>query len=173
MHLSNAHLWIVILYFLLVISFSVMKTFSIPGKTIHLLRAFFPSWKLFEDSGQVPILFYRVSAIDENFHGWEVCLEKPPRQFRGLFLNAQGNYLLACQSLLQQLISDLQEHEDQNAETFEQTVSYRLTRNLALHEILKHHPAEGIRYQFKLSTAVSTLPNTTVDDILISPVYEV
>src|SRR4051812_5994815 len=91
-------------YFLALALFSTVKRTTIAGKTIFMFRMFFPSWRFFDDIGHVPVLFYRKSTQGKEFEPWVECLNKPTRKWRTLLLNPQGNFLLACGSLLQRLV---------------------------------------------------------------------
>lgn len=176
MPLSTTACAIIFGYFFVILILSKFKSRVFSGKTITLLRAFFPSWKFFEDVSEVPILFCRTGRHGGELGNWQPCLEKIPRSLGNFFLNATGNQILAFGSLLQHLAQDLENADETRPQDFEQTVTYRLTKNLVVHllqdKILKR---EIQKYQFKVS---AVFPGTDLianasDDILVSRVYEV
>jgi hypothetical protein len=152
-------------YFIALTVLSFRKRTNLPGKSIFLLRAFFPSWRFFEDLGDVPVLWYRVARVGTELGNWQNCTKRLTRRWHGLLLNPQGNLLLASGSLLQQLLSDVEQVDEKHPERVEKFVSYQLTRNLVRHQISE---MAGLHYQFKLSAG----SGTSCEDVLISPVYE-
>jgi len=163
-------------YFSVLIGFSVAKRSYFSGRAIYLLRAFFPSWRFFEDLGEMPTLYYRLRNEGQELGHWKLGLEKPNRSAGSFFLNPEGNYLLACGSLLQHLESELEETEENKTDHIEASVTYQLIRNLVLHQIEKSEKATGFKqYQFKITSALPGKiqdAQDSIDDLLISPVYE-
>lgn len=155
----------IICYFLLLILVTSLNGLGqkyFQGRTIYLLRALLPSWKFFDDAGDYPKLFYRTP---EN-PSWQPVLAVPARKWRHLFCNPEGSYLLACGSLLQQLVTDM---EDETAgHRVESSVSYKLVKSLVEHTLKQ----KGIqRYQFKVCS-ISSLDPALSDDLMLSPQYE-
>jgi hypothetical protein len=152
-------------YFLAVIAFSLLKRRALPGKTLYLFRALLPSWRFFEDFDEAPALYYRSSAGAEDLGEWRRCLEKPRREFLNLLYNPRANYVLAAGSVVQHLLSEIDDTSQTDSHAIESLVSYQLTKNLITYQIEKSHSdASTTRYQFKISGVT--------EDILISPVYE-
>lgn len=169
----------ILFYFLVILAFTRMKSMPIGGKVIFLFRAFFPSWKFFEDNGEVPHLFYRMKSKTEEWGPWKLYPEPLRLKFQNFFLNPEGNFALACGSLLQHLVDDI-ENEANSADTqIESTVPYRLTKNLVIDQVKKTKRIEAIfYYQFKISTELPSTPGNlsnikAMDDLLLSPTYEV
>ncbi|MBC7692030.1 MAG: hypothetical protein H7222_09685 [Methylotenera sp.] len=174
-----------LLYFTLLLGVPGLLAFfkigkaQVPGKTIHLLRAFFPSWRFFEDFGEVPALQIRM-VISGEFGPWEQALPKTRRSPTTLLLHAQGNFLLAAGSLLQQFLSDLEDHQDLQARglangEISELVTYQLVQDLALDQFRRSHP-KARHCQFKLCTLIQDEENpllSRVDDVLLSPVLAV
>ncbi len=148
-------------YFLVIFAFSLAKRKSLPGKTLYLFRALFPSWRFFEDFDEAPALYIRFSELTQNELGqWLKCLGRPRRLAIGLFYSPEANYVLAAGSLVQQLLSEIQDCTDTDSRAIESLVSYQLMKNL----VRFHLPSEASRYQFKIAGVI--------EDLLISPVYE-
>lgn len=161
-------------YFGILIIFSLLKVTYLKSRTVYLLRAFFPSWKFFDDIGEVPVLFYRVSEDGRDFGGWKICLEKSKRSLGSLFLNPQGNFLLACESHLQHLLTDLEENSNGGSVRIENSVSYQLTKKLVRFQIMKRGlVGERFWYQFKLSVMFPGEQDPRFEEVLLSPVFEV
>jgi len=161
---------LIIAYFVLLWLLSWMKIKVVPGRTIYFLRGFFPSWKFFEDAGDVPVLWIRCRLADAEWSDWNLGIEKIERTWSTLLVNAEGNSLLAYGSLLQHLMSELEEIEDPMQ--LEKNVSYLLTKNLVCHELQKKASTEdAVSYQFKISTFDSISRKILMDEILISPIY--
>ena len=75
--------------------------------------------------------------------------------------------MLAAQSHLQQLLSDIEFHDDTTP--FEETLSYKITQNLVIYAIRKKYNKSFI-YQFKVAAVdISGRPR---EDIIISPLYQ-
>lgn len=160
-------------YFLLLIlitSIGRLGSRYFSGKTIYLLRALLPSWKFFDDAGDYPKLFY----LEEAGIEWKPVLETPPRKWRHLLCNPQGAYLLACGSLLQQLVTDLEESHSGRTQSLEDSVSYQLVQRLVEQTLSK----KGIsHYQFKICSISSlnfseNFLDRAPEDVLISPYYK-
>jgi hypothetical protein len=161
-------------YFVVLVALSMLKTRPIRGRGANLLKAFFPSWKFFEDCGDIAVLFFRVAPRGQELGPWQECLPTPKRSLRTLLFNPEGCFLLASGSLLQQLASDLQEMEDGKESAFADSVSYGLVRNLVEYRITQSGgDVENLRYQFEvraISTATSSRDKGEV--MLLSPIYE-
>lgn len=143
-----------------------MKRKAVPGKTLYFLRALFPSWRFFEDFDGESALLLRLGDASGNFTAWQRCLPRAERRIHHLFFNPQTNYLLAAGSLLQQLLSEIDDLERVDDRSIENLVSYRLTRKLVETKLarLEGGPISG-RYQFKISSES--------EDWLVSPIYEI
>jgi hypothetical protein len=93
------------------------------GKTWTYLRSLFPSWRFFDDVEPGPVLEFRIESEDALPTEWQAALATVQRA--GLFLNAEGNLRLAYQSLVEQLVGDLDGVEVTAAPSL---VAYRLAQ---------------------------------------------
>jgi hypothetical protein len=167
-------IFLIFIYFFLILVLSAVKPFHFSGKMIYLFRAFFPSWKFFEDIGEIPVLYYRVSDKEENDLDWQPCLLKSKRRISSLILNPSGNYLLACESLLQQFVNDVQDLEEEALTKIEDSISYKLIQNLVCFQVREHSKNHShLFYQFKVSIISQELHRQSDEDLLISPIYQV
>jgi hypothetical protein len=139
-----------------------------------LLRALLPSWRFFDRLGRVPILLARWSADGEEFGPWEPVNPPVDRGLGALVLNARGNLRMACNSLVERLVSDLEDLQDSGGEErrFHESVSYRLVEDLVRFRSRQEHDGANW-FQFKI---VQTEPGPGEerggDEILVSLVHE-
>ncbi|MBC7429964.1 MAG: hypothetical protein H7336_15225 [Bacteriovorax sp.] len=160
----------VLIYFVLLIAFSLFKKTSqgIENKYINLIKPLIPSWKFYDDFEETRLLFFRAKVSDEEtFSEWAPLYQTPRPTFPTLFVNNQGNLILAAQSHIQTLIHDIGEHNDQTA--FQDTLTYKITKNLVSYALRKKYNDHFI-YQFKLSSVSDKAE--IMEDILVSPLYE-
>ena len=159
---------------------SKLRVTPVPGKAVFLFRAFFPSWRFFDDLADVPQLEFRWSRVGEELGPWILAFETPPFKFSSLVLNPKGNFALANQSLLSQLLSDLSDLQgsqggdgamlsscqggdgamlssDQAHEKIEELTSYRLVKNQVQYQVIRRArevqpKVVQVHYQFRLQT---------------------
>ncbi len=84
----------------------------VPGRGIFLLRAFFPSWKFFDELGEVPALEFRFAIRGVELGPWISAADRPRSRIHQLLYHAEGNLYLANQSLLKHLLADLAELQE-------------------------------------------------------------
>ena len=114
------------------------------------------------------MLFFRAKVSDEEtFTEWAPLYQSPKPNLKSLFINNQGNLILAAQSHIQTLVHDIGEHDDKIP--LQDTLTYKITNNLVSYALRKKY-TKAFKYQFKLSS-VNELA-LVVDDILVSPLYE-
>ena len=140
------------------------------SQLLFLFRGFLPSWKFFEESGEIPELWIRQGLIteqNETWQAWTPCLRKLKRSPLIFLWNPHGNLRHAEDTLLQHLvdlINDPRAHENQ----IENSVPFQLILNLVRSQIREDSLSH---FQFKV---VGILPGHTtqkMDDLLVSPIY--
>ncbi|MBX3021938.1 MAG: hypothetical protein KF799_09705 [Bdellovibrionales bacterium] len=104
-------------------------------------RVFIPSWRFFDRPGVGARLWAREHGTEE----WLELLQPPPRNWRHLLLNPQGNLYHARQNLLERLALELDPQADAA-----NLVSYRLTQNLVREELIARGCAASRDFEFKL-----------------------
>lgn len=168
---------------------SKLRVTPVPGKAVFLFRAFFPSWRFFDDLADVPQLEFRWSRLGEELGPWVLAFEKPKFKFSSLVLNPRGNFALANQSLLSQLLSDLSDLQggdgtmlssDRAQEKIEELTSYRLVKNHVQYQVLRgarelQPKVVQVHYQFRLQTRRIEFNSESAtqvfwEEVLISPV---
>lgn len=170
-----------IAYGVILVLLASLRSIPVTNPLVQLLRVFFPSWKFFDDSGDIPHLWVRTatgtataSTTDTKdteivFCEWQPCIPSPARTWTTPFWNPKGNLRLAYDSLLMQLLMDVTDHSEQ----LSQTVSYRLTERLAAqHVATLPHASAVTRYQFKLTVTPASAILEPEQDILLSPIQE-
>lgn len=160
----------ILLYFVLIIAFSLFKKTSkgIENKYLNLIKPLIPSWKFYDDFEETRLLFFRAKVSDEEtFSEWAPLYQTPKPNLKALFINHQGNLILAAQSHIQTLVYDIGEHDDKNP--FQETLSYKITNNLVSYALKKKYD-KAFKYQFKLASVNAQAQ--VIEDILVSPLYE-
>ena len=133
-----------LLYFLVLLATLVFKSRIVTGPWLFLLRAFFPNWKFFHATGNVPHLFARWAmphtAPSEalRWSDWNPIFPRRPRQVLHLFHNADTNLALVQQNLVEHLAADLN-HMAADADP-RVLVSYQLVARLVCQSLLTLQP---------------------------------
>jgi len=105
-----------------------------PGRALVWLRAFFPSWRFFEDLGPAPMLEWRDGPEEDALGPWRPALTMPPRPLTATLFNPKGNLRFAEHALVEHLLSDLDDVPDDAPERVTALVSYRLVERLVMAE---------------------------------------
>ncbi len=143
------------------------------SRALAPLRGLFPSWRFFESFGQVPQLFVRLAKSGAEFGEWEPCLLKSDRNWYSLFLNPKGNLILALNSLLEELVSDINDSDLNESAKIANSVSYALVKNYAEYFIRQQKYGNGIqRFQFKVASVLSGISNDPIEEALVSALHE-
>ena len=154
---------IILIYFVLVLSFSFFKARFLDNAFFELFKSLFPSWKFFDESIDTPVLLYRFVSQKGPANEWQIAVPVPPRRWYNVLWNPEGNFYLAYHSHMQQLMNDLMTLEDEKMSSFHHHLSYQLTANFLK---ARHFNRP---YQFKVSTIKKTEAGFEVlEDILLS-----
>lgn len=135
---------------------------DVPAPAVTLLRCFFPAWRFFEEIARSPVLSHRLATSGQGLDAadWVVSLAAPRRGLSSLWLNAPGNLYLAYQSLVERLLTELDE-SGQNPAAIAQTVSYRLVQGLVAERVRNALPL-GAAGQFQFRLSESSDPTATL-----------
>ncbi len=169
------------LFFAIIVFFLYRKPVFLTGNAIFIFQTLFPSWKFFEDIGVEPILYVRQGETQESLGEWKELLAQPKRKHGALFLNARGNLLFSCNSVVEGFIATLDGDEnvrgDQKTGEIESTVYYRLTKSVALYFLQEEEPVQSGYFQFKIGSvdqgSISGNTRSKVDEVYTSPICEV
>ena len=151
-------------------AFTLFKKTShgIENRYLNLFKPLIPSWKFYDDFEETRLLFFRAKVTDEEtFSEWAPLYQTPRPDLKSLFINHQGNLILAAQSHIQTLVHDIGEHDDKIP--FQDTLTYKITHNLVSYALRKKY-TKAFKYQFKLASVNDK--TEVIDDILVSPLYE-
>lgn len=147
---------------------AMLPRLEVQHPAIALVRVLIPSWRFFDDISESPLLLARVANPDAPFGPWLPVLHPPRRALRDVLWNPGGNLALACNALVDNLVSDLADFDESGAIRAEELVSYQLVLNLVRSTLAaRSQPATGIRLQFKLAERASTTTSTP-GDVMIS-----
>jgi hypothetical protein len=142
--------WVLPLSFAILLLLTVVQARRpLRGKVWTYLRCLFPSWRFFEDVEPGPMLEFRVEPGGAPPTAWQAAL--PAADRAGLLLNARGNLRLAYQSLVEQLLDELDGVEQEAAP---QLATYRLVQRLVEERARASGSAvPGARYRFRLCSS--------------------
>jgi hypothetical protein len=118
------------------------------GKVWQLLRVLLPSWRFFEDIELGPRLWVRVRQAGHGFSEWQLALRMPQRGPGSLLLAAETNGVLAQQSLVEELWSELDGLE---LDAAPRLVSYQLVQSIAERRARALQNQAAVGFQFCLS----------------------
>lgn len=158
------------IYLLVLAIVAVSRVRPVKSRVFFLLRAFFPSWKFFEDCGYMPILQARTKNTE-----WQTMIEQPKKKVWFLFFFPRGNFCLAAQSLVQQFVSDLDElveshlSDSQIEKELTVLVSYRLVSNLAETLLAERSLLSGDSFQFRILISFPGEPDRPPEELIRSP----
>ena len=133
-----------LLYFLVLLATLVFKSRIVTGPWLFLLRAFFPNWKFFHATGNVPHLYARWALSHTGpsdavqWSDWNPIFPRRPRRVLHLFHNADTNLALVQQNLVEHLAADLN-HMAADADA-RALVSYQLVSRLVCQSLLAQQP---------------------------------
>lgn len=163
-------------YLGVLVALATLRAVPIRSRVVQRLRVLFPSWRFFEELGEVPALQVRVGASPEALGPWRAALPPVPRRPWALLENADANLALAAGSLLQHLAADLGELPDDAPGGIAGLVSYQLTDHLAASQVARLDAAARA-YQFRVVAyapgAAPPADDDTDDELVRSPVQAV
>jgi hypothetical protein len=123
----------------------VLPRRHVASATISHLRVLLPSWRFFDGLGTAPELLMRVGPSVSSFGPWQFVITVPPRRWRTLVWNPEGQLALASHALLERLQHELEEQPGTPPATL---VAYQLVLNLVLSDVPA--AAHGGVMQFQL-----------------------
>ncbi len=145
-----------VVYFVVLLTTLVVKTPTVKGPWLFLLRAFFPNWKFFHAVGHVPQLFARAATLSQAGHSewsdWALIYPRRARHWFHLLHNPDTNLGLAQQNLVDHFWADLYDLPD-GADP-RALVTYTMVSRLAQQVMRAQHP-EMHQFQFELRMVLS------------------
>ena len=157
---------------LMLILFLVKWRVTLPS-WLTLYTSLLPSWRFFENLGSTPRLMMRFGPREDALGSWLPCFQKMPRRWSSLFLNPEGNFRHACDSLVDRLVQELELHDERTG-SIQESVSYQLTQRLVRSRLITAYAAkQGTTFQFQITVTSSDLESNDNYDALTSSVHEV
>lgn len=126
---------------------TVCCTSSLPGGGSALLRLLIPSWRFYEEVGEICELSYRTSSDGVTFGPWLEGLKRPDS--KSLILNSEWNGYLACQGLVGQLVHELSQASPITLKEARELASYLMVRRLIEEQIAKTKDLDSVPYSYQ------------------------
>lgn len=156
-------------YFVLLFATLILRSRTITGPWLFLLRSFFPNWRFYHRVGHLRLLFVRIADANEKWQAWQDMTPRARRRPLQLLHNPDINLALANQNLVEHLTTDILEmDEDQNVR---QLVTYQMVMRLVKH-MLEPQAARHViaQYQFQIRLVPPFEEATEETALLTSPV---
>lgn len=141
---------------------------------LFLFRAWLPSWKFFEESGETLTLFVRWGDSEEALQDWILAFQPLERKWSAFFINPEVNFRHLNETLLQQLKNESDQFlQTRDISEFENSAPFKITKELAREQIEKMEPLQDkVFFQFKIAGLLPQQePTESTDDVIISPLY--
>lgn len=161
-------------YFLVLIASLLIKTPTIKGPWLFLMRAFFPNWKFFHAVGYVPHLYARSAVIQSSgelhWSDWVLIYPRRVRRLSHLIHNPDTNLGLGQQNLVDHFWADLYDLPEGNDPR--QLVTYQMVSRL-VNLVLRERDFNFTHSQFELRMALDDRTQTIDSYVMMtSPVVE-
>lgn len=166
---SLTHL-LIAAYFVLLFATLILRSRTITGPWLFLLRSFFPNWRFYHRVGHLRLLFIRIADADQKWQAWQ---DMTPRTRRlplplQLLHNPDINLALANQNLVEHLTTDILDMDE--AQNVRQFVTYQLVMRLVRHLLQPQAEQHAItRYQFQIRLVPPFEDATEETALLTSP----
>ena len=148
-------------YFLVLIASLLIKTPTIKGPWLFLMRAFFPNWKFFHAVGYVPHLYARSAVIQSSgelhWSDWGLIYPRRTRSLIHLIHNPDTNLGLGQQNLVDHFWADLYDLPEGNDPR--QLVTYQMVSRL-VSLVLRERDFNFTHSQFELRMALDDRTQT-------------
>lgn len=155
-------------YFVFLLATLLLRTRTISGPWLFLLRSFFPNWRFYHRVGHLRLLFVRTAGDDGQWQPWQDMTPRATRRPLQLLHNPDINLALANQNLVEHLTTDILDmQEKQNVRQF---VTYQMVMRLA-RLLLEPHAAKHTinHYQFQIRLVPPHDEATEETALLTSP----
>lgn len=143
------------------------------SRPIQFWRGFFPSWRFFDKYGQVPRLFYQEASEESSLEQAPWCELLPQGQLSTLSLvyNPEHNLKLFIDTLLRQLLLELQSVETTQVSSITQTTSYQVLRKTVEQKLTESSARQF--YRFKVSVGLPGFAEPAGEVLIASTIYQV
>ena len=131
-------------YFVFLFATLILRSRTVSGPWLFLLRSFFPNWRFYHRVGHLRLLYVRVAGADAQWQAWQPMTPRAKRQPLQLLHNPDINLALANQNLVEHLTTDILDmDEDHNVREF---VTYQLVMRLVRHLLQAQSDKETEKY---------------------------
>ncbi len=148
-------------YFLVLIASLLIKTPTIKGPWLFLMRAFFPNWKFFHAVGYVPHLYARSAVMQSSgelhWSDWGLIYPRRVHRLSHLIHNPDTNLGLGQQNLVDHFWADLYDLPEGNDPR--QLVTYQMVSRL-VSLVLRERDLNFTHSQFELRMALDDRTQT-------------
>jgi hypothetical protein len=138
-------------YFAFLFATLILRSRTIAGPWLFLLRSFFPNWRFYHRVGHLRLLYVRVAGADGLWQSWQLMTPRAKRRPLQLIHNPDINLALANQNLVEHLTTDILDmQEEQKVQEF---VTYQLVLRLVRHLLqaeAAQHPISQYQFQIRL-----------------------
>ena len=155
-------------YFVFLLATLVLRSRTVSGPWLFLLRSFFPNWRFYHRVGHLRLLYVRFADSEAEWQAWQPMTPRAKRRSLQLLHNPEINLALANQNLVEHLTTDILDmDEDQNVRQF---VSYQLVMRLVRHLLQAQEENHAItQYQFQIRLVPPFEEATEETALLTSP----
>jgi hypothetical protein len=133
-------------------------------RSMGFFHLFFPSWRLFENTGDFPSVSFRFGSDKDSFCEWRPPFELQ-RKWTHIFYNPQGNLVHLLTTQASQILLQLEVAE--KAKSIESMDAFIALKNF----FYSQTPAQN-SFQFKISVTSWQGNFRKNDDVVLSPVYQ-
>lgn len=144
-------LLLVAAYFFFLMATLLLRTRTISGPWLFLLRSFFPNWRFYHRVGHLRLLFVRFRDDGDEWQPWQDMTPRAVRNSLQLLHNPDINLALANQNLIEHLTTDILDmQQEQNVQEF---VTYQMVMRLVrylLQQQSMEHTISHFQFQIRL-----------------------
>lgn len=136
---------------------------------MNLLRIFIPSWRFFDELGQIATVSHRSRLADQSDFGpWQTSILKPTQSPAAFLFNPAGNIYLASQALVQQLMVDILNLKNEtDTGSLEQLCSFQLLQKHIELQLRKNNSLlPPLFFQIKISVEDPNQPQNNYDAVV-------
>ncbi len=128
-------------------------------ESLALFRILIPSWRFFEDAGDVPSISYQLIQQSQT-ESWLPALQPPRTGFLNLFFNQEVNIYLAVCGTVDKLIEEI--NQSPNDFDASASTSYQILLLFLQNELRAQPEMKASSFRFKIQvTSLSSVDQPT------------
>ena len=133
---------------------------SLTWQNFSLFRILIPSWRFFEDAGDVPEVFYQVIEATHTSE-WQALLARPRMTLTNLFLNSRTHIYLAAYGSVERLILEINEAKTPFDCT--QSAAYKILEHLVREKVTLIPHSKDFQFRFKIQVSQTGSGQTSTE----------